>query len=70
MKMNVLERQAVGDAVAKALTAKPVTFHLDRDKEITCFEIDGEIYTAETAKEKVLGTYSWWQDEPKPIRAA
>jgi hypothetical protein len=60
--VDALIRGAMTDAVEEALRAKPVTVHAARCTAITCFEINGEIYTTEMAIQKILGQYSWWKE--------
>lgn len=60
---DTLIQQAIGDAVRAALKAKPVAVHLDlRDDPVICYEIGGQFYTMETAVDKILGQYSWWNE--------
>ena len=59
MKLNVIVRGAIGDAVRQALKAKPVVLHADGG-EWTAYLIDGEVYTEDEALNKILDQYSWW----------
>ena len=62
LNIHALVRQAIKDAVVKALKAKPTTVHAEPDGVYHCYEMDGEVWTEEAAVEHILGEYSWWND--------
>ena len=58
VRADILEEYAIKDALKKALMAKPVDIHSE-DRIFKGFEIDGEIWTEDSAIEKILSNYSW-----------
>ena len=60
LDLHPLVRGAISNCMQKALKARPTTLHYG-DEQHEVFEIDGEIYTIESAVEKICGEYSWWK---------
>jgi hypothetical protein len=58
--LNQFVRGGIRDAVERALSTKPVVIHCG-DMVENGFMIDGEVYTKESAIEKILGDYSWYK---------
>ena len=66
INVNGLVKHAIGAAVRKALNAKPVDVHYADgagDMITNGYLIGGEVYVGDTAVEKILGEYSWWNDK-------
>ena len=58
--LNPLVKEAIRDAVNKALKAKPILVNSAGGKW-EGYEMDGEIWMSIGAAEHILSEYSWWK---------
>jgi hypothetical protein len=65
MKLSPIIKDAIRQAVRKALQAKPVACHTKYDESTPyqVFMMDDEAYSEDAAVEHILGEYSWWAEE-------
>ncbi len=56
-----LIKNAIRDAIQKALQSSQVVANVGNNK-FYLYQIDGELYDLETATNKLLNQYSWWNE--------
>lgn len=59
--MKQLEKEAVKDAVMKALNSRHRKLYALGAGFMTVYEIDDDLFTEERAVDVILQEYSWWK---------